>query len=44
MTKKGSYTTNDIFEITVCIFNVLGLGVVFGYTVSKIGSIFSELS
>lgn len=60
MTKKGSYTSYDVFEIIISIFNVLCLGILFGYTVkfiinentifcyfwkvSKIGSIFSELS
>lgn len=36
MTKKGSYTSNDIFEIIISIFNVLSLGILFGYTVKLI--------
>lgn len=43
MAKKGSYTSRDNFEVCVSIFNIIWLGCVFGYTVSKIGSIFSEL-
>lgn len=43
MVKKGSYSSNDMFEVTVCIVNILWLALVFGYSVSKIGQIFSEL-
>jgi len=34
MTKKGSYTNKDNFELVVSIFNILILGIVFGYTVN----------
>lgn len=33
MTKKGSYSNRDLFELVVSIFNILILGIVFGYTV-----------
>jgi len=34
MTKKGSYTNKDNIELIVSIFNILVLGIVFGYTVN----------
>jgi len=33
MTKKGSYSSKNIIELTIATFNILVLGIVFGYTV-----------